>query len=516
MAGRFAIETVFKAVDKISKPFSKMQQRVRRGTDKITASLKKMNAPLSKFTKGLASVGKKGLIAGGGALVGGITAGTAALVLFNNEARKTVTLAESVGVSAGFLENLGTAIAPAGFELDNIVDLVEEMNNKLGESAGLKEITPVTESLAILNLRFRDLQKLSPEQQFRAITDAALKMKDAQKAAAAVDILMGGEANKIIGILRRQGKTTEEVLKAQEAYNARTDKGREGAVAFSKEVGKTTRIVSSLASEIAGLVGGQMVPMLAKMSEYIRANKDLIKTRILEFFEKLKKRAEAAWQWLNEEGRLQSIIETVIGLGSAIAAVTKFMTEHGETVAYLIGGIVALNATLTAFTAIMGIVNVLMAINPIGLIVIGVAALTAGVAALIYYWDDVKGFLKDMAPDWLLVFWDNLTTNISNTVNMMKAAFRGVEMIADKVSNLDPVGSVKGFFGFGDDEADQAQQQQGGQIVTPQERTARTIEENRTTSTAELLIKDQTGRAEMTNKRPAPGIALNVVNSGGF
>ena len=352
-----------------------MQQRVRRGTDKITASLKKMNAPLSKFTKGLASVGKKGLIAGGGALVGGITAGTAALVLFNNEARKTVTLAESVGVSAGFLENLGTAIAPAGFELDNIVDLVEEMNNKLGESAGLKEITPVTESLAILNLRFRDLQKLSPEQQFRAITDAALKMKDAQKAAAAVDILMGGEANKIIGILRRQGKTTEEVLKAQEAYNARTDKGREGAVAFSKEIGKTTRIISSLASEIAGLVGGQMVPMLAKMSEYIRANKDLIKTRILEFFEKLKKRAEAAWQWLNEEGRLQSIIETVIGLGSAIAAVTRFMTEHGETVAYLIGGIVALNATLTAFTAVMGIVNVLMALNPIGLIVLGVAAL---------------------------------------------------------------------------------------------------------------------------------------------
>ena len=98
----------------------------------------------------------------------------------------------------------------------------------------------------------------------------------------------------------------------------------------------------------------------------------------------------------------------------------------------------------------------------------------------------------------------------------MKAAFKGVQDIADKVSNLDPVGSVKGFFGFGDGEADQAQQQQDRRIVTPQERTARTIEENRTTSTAELLIKDQTGRAEMTNKRPAPGIALNVVNSGGF
>lgn len=516
MAGRFAIETVFKAVDKISKPFNKMQQRVRRGTDKITSSLKKMNAPLTKFSKGLASVGKKGILAGGGALAAGITAGTTALVLFNNEARKTVTLAESVGVSAEFLENLGTAIAPAGFELDNIVDLVEEMNNKLGESAGLKEITPVTESLAILNLRFRDLQKLSPEQQFTAITDAALKMKDAQKAAAAVDILMGGEANKIIGILRKQGKTTEEVLKAQQAYNARTDKGREGAVAFSKEIGKTTRIITSLASEIAGLVGGQMVPMLSKMAEYIRANKDLIKTKILDFFEKLKKRAKAGLEWLNQKGRIDAITTTLGQLASAIIKASVFMAEHGKTIVYVIGAIVALNATLTAFTAVMALVNIVMAANPISLIVIGVAALAAGIAALIYYWDDVKGFLKDMAPEWLLAFWDNLTTNIGNTINIMKAAFKGVQDIADKVSNLNPIDDVKGFFGFGNDEDQASQSQTAPQVVSPQERTARTIEESRTTSTAELLIKDQTGRAEMTNKRPAPGIALNVVSSGSF
>lgn len=511
MAGRFAIETVFKSVDKITKPFNKMQQRVRQGSQKMADSLKKLNAPLSKFTKGLAGVGKKG----GLAIAGGIAAGSAALVVLNSKLRETVELAGAVGVSADLLENLGAAVAPAGFELDNIVDLIEEMNNKLGESAGLKELTPVTESLGILGIKFRDIRKLKPEEQFKKITDAALKMKDAQKAAAAVDILMGGEANKLIGILRKQGKTTDEILAAQRMYNARTDEGRKGAVAFSREIGKTNNMIGSLSSEIAGLVGGSMVPLLAKMTAYISANRDLIKTKVLEFFTQLKAKAEAAWQWLNEEGRLQSIIETIKGLGAAVVSVTGFLAEHGGKVAIVVGSLVALNAVMTTFIATMTAVNIVMALNPIGLIVIGVAALAAGVAGLIYYWDDVKGFMKDLAPDFVLEYVDKLTARISAMIKLTKMAFKMTGELFDKAADLNPVGDIKSFFGFGD-ESQEAEQAQRGQVVTPQERTARTIEESRTTNTAELLIRDETGRAEMRNTRPAPGISLNLAGSGSF
>lgn len=51
-------------------------------------------------------------------------------------------------------------------------------------------------------------------------------------------------------------------------------------------------------------------------------------------------------------------------------------------------------------------------------------------------------------------------------------------------------------------------------IVTPQARTAKSIEEHRETSTSEVTIKDETGRAEVTKGTPAPGIKL--IPSGAF
>lgn len=518
MAGRFSVETVFKAVDDITKPFKKMQQRVRRGSEKMAHHINQINVPLTKLTKGMAKLGSRALVAGTGALTAGITAATAAMVGLNRATSKNVQLAKSVNASAGFVENLAGAIRPAGFEVDNVIDLIEEMNNKLGESAGLKEITPVTESLAILGLKFRDIKKLKPEDQFKAITDAALKMKDAQKAAAAADILMGGEANKLIGILRTQGKTLDEVIKKQQALNFITDEGRAGAVAFDAEITRTKRLISTLAFEIAGLVGGGLTPLLAKMSAYIVANKALIKTRILEFFDKMQVKAKQAWEWLNEEGRLKNITRTLSDFASIMVKTVGFLAQHGDKVAILVGGLFALNGILTTVTASMALLNVVMLANPVVLITTAVIALIAAVAALVAYRDEVSEFLKGFAPDWLVDWLMSLPNALGQVIDLLKAAYREAVILADKVQNLNPVGRVKQFFGFEDEQGSQQIDAVAGRgmMISPQERTARTIEESRTTSTAELTIRDETGRGELSSKKPAPGIALNLAGSGGF
>ena len=54
----------------------------------------------------------------------------------------------------------------------------------------------------------------------------------------------------------------------------------------------------------------------------------------------------------------------------------------------------------------------------------------------------------------------------------------------------------------------------GSQVVSPQERTARSIEEQRTTSTAEVTIRDETGRSEVTGGKLGPGLSLQP--SGAF
>ena len=64
-----------------------------------------------------------------------------------------------------------------------------------------------------------------------------------------------------------------------------------------------------------------------------------------------------------------------------------------------------------------------------------------------------------------------------------------------------------GFFGFGKDAP-------APQVVSPQDRVASSIEERRSTSTAEVTIKDDTGRAEVTRGNLGGGV--NLTSSGSF
>jgi len=54
-----------------------------------------------------------------------------------------------------------------------------------------------------------------------------------------------------------------------------------------------------------------------------------------------------------------------------------------------------------------------------------------------------------------------------------------------------------------------------GDVVSPQDRLADTIEEKRQTSTAELIIKGDTANTELVQTNQVPGIGISVAESGG-
>jgi hypothetical protein len=66
---------------------------------------------------------------------------------------------------------------------------------------------------------------------------------------------------------------------------------------------------------------------------------------------------------------------------------------------------------------------------------------------------------------------------------------------------------VADFFGFGDEDETQNPSSRA-QVVSPQARVARSIEEQRTTSTAEVTIRDETGRAQVSSGTLGLGIKL--------
>ena len=63
MAGRFSVEAVFKAVDRITAPISKMQNRVSKFTRSMRNGLRSANRAVDKLSRGLTKGLRQGAVA---------------------------------------------------------------------------------------------------------------------------------------------------------------------------------------------------------------------------------------------------------------------------------------------------------------------------------------------------------------------------------------------------------------------------------------------------------------------
>ena len=502
MANRFSVEAIFKAVDKISAPVSRMQNRLQKFTRSIDSGLKRTTKAFSKFTRtvgktvfALGSLTKKaagfGLNLAAGATVA--TGGFVTLLNFMTKADvEAQKLAKSIGFNVSELQALSKVVEGAGFNFDNVVDLIEEMNNKLGESSGLEEITPVKESLEILGLSFEKIKNLAPEKQFKAITNAALAMDDAQKAASASDILLGGEANKIIGVLRQEGKTIDDIVKKYKDMTFRTDQSRLGAVQFQKQLKLVTTAFSSVSMEIAGLLAGALTPLIKKMGEWVKANRELIETNIKKFVNEIVTGVKLFIGWIaklnNEKPVFDRIKDAVNTISSAISLLVKNSAKIQKIVTItgaLIGGFIALKGAIIA-------INIVSMMNPWVAALTGVAAL---LSTIVIFWDDIKNAINGA--------WEAVKNFVNSGIGsfLSKIGFGGGNITSNNnvINKQNPQAANQNF---------------SPNIVSPEQRNMsmiQSIEKNQT----EITIKDDTGRAEVTKgQRNQSNIKLQ--NTGSF
>jgi len=176
------------------------------------------------------------------------------------------------------------------------------------------------------------------------------------------------------------------------------------------------------------------------------------------------------------------------GLGPAVSAVTDFLSEHSNVVkpivavlAGLAGGALLVVGAIKAWTIVQGILNTVMAMNPIGLVVIAIAGLAAG---LVYAYkksetfrnivDGAMSAVRDAAaatfgwfkrkwplllaiitgPIGLAVYavvknWDKIKSASSTAWNAIKGAVTGaLDNVQGAISGLSAIpGKVADWFG---------------------------------------------------------------------
>ena len=236
---------------------------------------------------------------------------------------------------------------------------------------------------------------------------------------------------------------------------------------------------------------GPLKRVIDRMTDWVRANEALITSKI------------NGW------------IETLINNFSEIVKWTK-------RIAIALGVFVAFIAILKTLIVVMTAVNILMALNPVVLITLGVIALVVAVGALIKYWGRFSaamkiataGILSAMGPVGQIIL---AAARIKDKWEPIKELFSSIGDAFVKMSGIID-GPSKFFQNAGGWLADKtgagSQGEYSPQVVSPQERIARTIEEKLTRNTSEITIKDNTGRAEITRGKPGAGIKLQP--SGAF
>ena len=630
MSGRFSIDAVFRAVDRVTAPVRRMQSRVGRFGRRVEGTFRRMDRSVGKFTqklrRGALAVVAAGVMIGGvmGSVIrtgadfeqtmvsaavkfpGEIRKGTAAFDELQRAARETGSRTEfSASQAAGALEFL----AMAGFDaqgaiaaLPGVVDLATAAGLDLGRATDI-----ASDSLGAFNLMSEDAAELGTNlarvndvlagtatsanttieelfesikkgapvatgagasiETFAALTgtlaNSGIKGSEAGTAlrnmflrlqaptAAASRVIDGlgldivdqnGNMLDMVDILGQVRERTADMGSAQRAaalqsifgtramasvnvllaagsdqlrtYRTALENGKGAAEAMADAMRDTVSgrfkafqsAVEGVKLSIFSMTDGPLNDVIDRMTEWTRANEEAIATGIGVWLERLFENFEA-------------IVATI------------------KNVAIGIGIFFALTAALKAFILVMTVANFVMAMNPIGLMVLGVVALVAAFVGLMAWvrrtTDGIDSWGKAVIGAVLsvikFVVKNNPFSLLLRSLNFLIKKVTGFNlggMMRDKIADMtgfmpdwvrERLGIIDGGGGDGEGEsADGAREQRPPlQISTPGGRIIQSLTEERREErrSSEVTIRDDTGRAEQTGP-VIPGVTL--VPSGGF
>ncbi|WP_225520935.1 hypothetical protein [Escherichia coli] len=249
---------------------------------RLTAEIKKADAAQKKLNRSLERrdrlgrfMGKgKSLLAGTGKFAwnaglamggGAVTTALGALIApaaMNAQTAETAGKATAYGVDTRTYMNWDALAKQYDMTGDNIGDLFEEYLHKAGEYKQNGKQSSLSDAFETLGFEEGDLAGLSDKEQFEKIIDRALSLKDESKASFALDALFGGEASKLLMLIKRSGKSFQELLAEQDKYNLVTKEGVAGALAGNKAVSDLQQVFSSAVAEISGQLGAELAPAI--------------------------------------------------------------------------------------------------------------------------------------------------------------------------------------------------------------------------------------------------------------
>jgi len=251
---------------------------------------------------------------------GGIASGvvTTLGIMSSKELSSNLMRAKSVGMTTDAYLGWEGVLKNIGFEGEKAIDMMEEGTNKIGELSKLGKMSSAEDTFRMLGLSFKEIRDLAPEDQFMSIMEAAKGLGDEQIAQSAVDMIFGGEANRVLGLLRQYDGSVADIVKKHRDLNVLTDEGIVGNLAFTNSMNNLATAGKSLFQEVIGKAGNTIAPMVNDMLDWVAANDELVRQDIASVVDSI----TTAFRWAYWAGeKVVGVVSNLGGLANTVKLV---------------------------------------------------------------------------------------------------------------------------------------------------------------------------------------------------
>lgn len=224
------------------------------------------------FRRGLGIAGQvggmfgSGLAIGGGGVVASALGTLIAPAATNAQTATRTNVAKSYGVDVATFNAWDSLAKQYDMNAENIGDLFEEYLHKSGEYKQNGKQGSLQDAFETLGFKAGDFAGLSDMAQFDKIVERAISLQDESKASFALDSLFGGEASKLLMLIKQSGRSYRDLMDEQRRYNLVTKEGADGAVAGNQAINNLRTVFSSAVAEISGQLGNELAPDIRNLT----------------------------------------------------------------------------------------------------------------------------------------------------------------------------------------------------------------------------------------------------------
>lgn len=354
--------------------------------------------------------------------------------------------AERLGISMKAYQGLGYAAKRSGADISEMEAALKDLNNKVLDAVnGNKELRSGFKRMGV---ELRDAKgNLRPtEEIFVDIANAFARVPDGAKKSAAAMALMGNAGVKMIPLLNRGGDSIRDMMEEAERLGLVFDeKTAAGFQKIAEDMQRLGAVITGLQNTIATKLLPIFTPLLESFTEWAIVNRAVIATRISEWIERipglLSQAEQAGRTWLEALSPIGSAIAWIveqlgpfhsgIGLVSAVIGgkllvtlwpLLRALSGLGLVIGKMtLGPLVAMFAQLftaiRAGTGVMAAFNLVLAANPIGAVILAVAALAAAAYLIYRNWDAVVPYFTGL--------WDAVKRVFNGVVEFVAGVFTG-------------------------------------------------------------------------------------------